>query len=324
MTAMGLIMGTEHEAACECEDLPRRVALTHHKWPKVLLADMLQRDFSKHGRSYDMMTETTVPLPTGSDLYVCGFPCQPWSLTNSNSTKWKHKGAQIIFAMKETLKEVKPRAAILENVKGLIARGAWAEMSTLLDNMGLYYIALITDDDIAPKHLGHPVNRPRVYIVLLLIEEAPVFIESNDDLQKIVVAHLKQFRDWCKQKAGRLSFTRFLSKHGPASSAKVVVGAASSSSQEVEPISNSRKGWMQQHKKVWETVKARQDYFKEFPGTKSFLTTQRERDLADLIWNTSDNQQCQDLALALESALVDWPLSRQYLHEYYNIRRHIQ
>ena len=296
LEAIGIVHGTDHIAACELDDLPRHFALRHHRWPRVLLADLLQRDFSNGGCSYDLMSRMIVPVPKGADIYCCGFPCQPWSAANSGVVRrWNHQGAQVIFAMVETLKEAKPRTALLENVSGLISRGAWAGLRELLIELDLYYFCLINNQDVSPSDLGFPISRPRVYILLLLVSEAPDFITSNDDLYNTVKSHLTDIKEFCKDKAGRLSFTRFLSKHGPKSARS---SRTEATDQDTPSPSIARKGrhrWKALHKKSWKSVETRKDYFETYPEMRSFLTLPRERDLANLIWNTA-NIECEDLA----------------------------
>ncbi len=54
------------------------------------------------------------------DVYVCGFPCQPFSsLHNNNSKGLREAKAQVFFKMLETLTAALPAVAVLENVNGV-------------------------------------------------------------------------------------------------------------------------------------------------------------------------------------------------------------
>ena len=73
--------------------------------PKVFFHDMLRRPLAQ------------VP---DVDLYVCGFPCTPFSSLRGHSSKlFKEAAAKPYFAMLKVLREKRPRLAILENVVGL-------------------------------------------------------------------------------------------------------------------------------------------------------------------------------------------------------------
>ena len=53
------------------------------------------------------------------DLYVCGFPCQPFS----NAGKGKgleDKRGNVFFSCLDVIKTKKPKYFILENVKGIL------------------------------------------------------------------------------------------------------------------------------------------------------------------------------------------------------------
>lgn len=75
------------------------------------------------GTSFDLLSKTAQPAPKNIDLYFCGFPCQPWSRANARSTLWEHPSAQLVFGLADTLQQVRPNSAILENVLGLKTAG---------------------------------------------------------------------------------------------------------------------------------------------------------------------------------------------------------
>ena len=69
----------------------------------------------------DMCNRAATPdvvLPP-HDLYVCGFPCKPFSWLHNRSTLFKQESARPFFAMLHTLKTNLPAVAVLENVMGL-------------------------------------------------------------------------------------------------------------------------------------------------------------------------------------------------------------
>ena len=55
----------------------------------------------------------------GCDLYMAGFPCQPHSM-EGNKRGFEDSCGQVFYGVLEYLKVHKPRAVVLENVRGLV------------------------------------------------------------------------------------------------------------------------------------------------------------------------------------------------------------
>ena len=73
--------------------------------PTIIFDDMLSRDLD------------AVP---DVDVYVCGFPCTPYSALRSHRTKlFKEPAAKPYFAVLKLLRHRRPPLAVLENVGGL-------------------------------------------------------------------------------------------------------------------------------------------------------------------------------------------------------------
>ena len=98
------------------------------------------------------------------DMYVCGFPCQPFSTSGSRLGSQDKRG-NIFFNCISTIKQTKTNIFILENVKGIITvqNGEYFKkiQSTLkkLSDYRIYYWLLNTKD------YGIPQNRERLFIV---------------------------------------------------------------------------------------------------------------------------------------------------------------
>jgi DNA (cytosine-5)-methyltransferase 1 len=98
------------------------------------------------------------------DLYVCGFPCQPFSQAGKREG-FKDKRGNVFFSCLEVIKKKKPKYFILENVKGLITHNkgnTWEKILKYLQQLKKYSIfwkILNTRD------YGIPQNRERVYII---------------------------------------------------------------------------------------------------------------------------------------------------------------
>jgi len=114
-----------------------------------LCEDMLKRD---HG-----------DLPE-CDLYVCGFPCKPWSSLHSRTRLFKEPGAKVFFEAVRTIQVSLPPSAVLENVQGI--RKVLPRILQALRRLGYAIVVL----DIEPREAGEPVSRPRVYFVLVRLD----------------------------------------------------------------------------------------------------------------------------------------------------------
>lgn len=107
------------------------------------------------------------------DLYVCGFPCQPFSQAGSGKGLQDKRG-NVFFSCIATIRAKKPRYFILENVKGILWNDKrdkkdkygetwkiiWREIEKLKE-LGYYVDWKVMNT----RDYGIPQNRERVYIV---------------------------------------------------------------------------------------------------------------------------------------------------------------
>lgn len=109
----------------------------------------------------DIQTRKIEDIPD-IDLYVCGFPCQPFS-TAGRKKGFKDNRGNIFFECIKVIKHKKPSFFILENVKGILKKNIWDiisnELKTLEDTYNIVWKVLNTKD------YGIPQNRERLYIV---------------------------------------------------------------------------------------------------------------------------------------------------------------
>ncbi len=93
------------------------------------------------------------------DIITAGFPCQPFSVAG------KRRGAEdernMWPATRDTIRIVRPRYALLENVPGLLATGYCTEVFGNLAEIG--YDARWTV--LGAKDVGAPHKRERLWIV---------------------------------------------------------------------------------------------------------------------------------------------------------------
>jgi DNA (cytosine-5)-methyltransferase 1 len=142
--------------------------------PKIIFGDITKRDIND------------VP---DIDLYVCGFPCQPFS-TAGKRKGFKDKRGNVFWSCLEVIELKQPKYFILENVRGLLSHNkgdTWKVIWEALSGLEKYgynvqWKVLNTRD------YGIPQNRERIFIVGT--KEAFVWPK------KIKINDLKKYVDW--------------------------------------------------------------------------------------------------------------------------------
>ena len=100
------------------------------------------------------------------DLYICGFPCQPFS-TSGKRKGLEDKRGNVFWSCLEVIKARKPKYFIFENVRGILSHdkgNTWKVILKELNNLNIYGYT-ISWETLNTKDFGIPHNRPRVYIV---------------------------------------------------------------------------------------------------------------------------------------------------------------
>jgi DNA (cytosine-5)-methyltransferase 1 len=138
----------EHVFSCEIDKYARQSIRANYE-PGILYEDITTRDHSA--------------LPD-IDLYVCGFPCQPFSVAGKRKGVDDPRGT-IFWHCLETIKEKLPFVFILENVKGLLSINngeTFRNIIKSLKDIGMYNVEWKVMNT---KDYSIPQNRQRVYIV---------------------------------------------------------------------------------------------------------------------------------------------------------------
>ena len=111
------------------------------------------------------MTDHFLENATPCDLFVGGFPCQPFSIMGSGAGMHdaKLRGIVVVWILKYVKKNLPP-IVILENVKGLVSRHRKVLDNVVgaLERMGYVVSWRLLDSQ---THGAVPQSRPRVYIV---------------------------------------------------------------------------------------------------------------------------------------------------------------
>jgi len=138
-----------HEHMFSCDNDPDAEAfILATNPPRVFFSDMLKRDLR------------AIP---DIDIYVCGFPCTPFSSLRGHATKLlKEPAAKPYFATLVVLRAKRPCLAILENVVGLTR--VMPKVLRDLERLRWYHIFAMRLDS---KDFGEPVPRPRFYFLLV-------------------------------------------------------------------------------------------------------------------------------------------------------------
>ena len=156
-------MRISHSHVFSCErDAKKREYIYENFRPAHMLHDMCRRD------------PAAVPQ---RDLYVCGFPCKPFSTLHTRSSFFKEAEARPFFAMVRTLRTCLPAVAVLENVIGIkrVLPKVWKSLRCLQ-----WYEVLTVKID--PLDMGELVARPRIFFLLIRVDVAKAHGRELDEL----------------------------------------------------------------------------------------------------------------------------------------------
>lgn len=142
--------------------------------------------------------ETKAAIPKSFDVLCAGFPCQAFSIAGKRGGFEDTRGT-LFFDVAEIIKKHKPKAFLLENVKGLTNHDKGKTLATILNVLREdlnYYVP--EPKVINAKYFGVPQNRERIFIVgfrkdlkvnsFSYPEESSVETCINDILEKTEVS----------------------------------------------------------------------------------------------------------------------------------------
>ena len=159
--------GIRHEFSCELAEKKRAFLEANHP-EALILKDMLRRDHAK--------------LPH-IDIYVCGFPCKPFSTLHVRSKGFAERAARPFRATVRTISRKLPPVVVLENVSGL--RTHLARVHRALHRIGWYEVLTVMID---PFAMGELVRRRRFYFLLIRVDVAVATGSSLDEHAKALMA----------------------------------------------------------------------------------------------------------------------------------------
>lgn len=129
------------------------------------------------------MTKVEAEDVPDHDLLVGGFPCQAFSVAGKRKGFEDTRGT-LFFEIARIAKVKRPKAMILENVKGLISHDKGATLDTIIQTLA--EIGYTVDFDVLnSKYFGVPQNRERIFIIAVrddLIDQTPWVIGKRTDV----------------------------------------------------------------------------------------------------------------------------------------------
>jgi DNA (cytosine-5)-methyltransferase 1 len=123
MALENLGINISHQFSCDIDAAVRQVALANFS-PATYYDDITVRNNS----------DPTVPRDL--DLYVAGFPCQPFSRQGKQKGTADDRGRIITYIIKY-IDKCRPRAFLLENVPGLGSQQHRGTLVTIIRRQGL-------------------------------------------------------------------------------------------------------------------------------------------------------------------------------------------
>jgi DNA (cytosine-5)-methyltransferase 1 len=104
-------------------------------------------------------------IPDGFDILCAGFPCQAFSIAGKRGGFEDTRGT-LFFDVAQIIKTKKPKAVLLENVKGLKNHQGGKTLATILNVLRNDLGYFVPEPQIVnAKHFGVPQNRERILIV---------------------------------------------------------------------------------------------------------------------------------------------------------------
>lgn len=113
---------------------------------------------------YSDITEINEKKIPDFDIVLAGFPCQAFSIAGKRGGFEDTRGT-LFFDVARIIKEKRPQAFLLENVKGLVNHRGGKTLATILNvlenDLGYYTQIKVLN----ARNFGVPQNRERIYIV---------------------------------------------------------------------------------------------------------------------------------------------------------------
>lgn len=126
------------------------------------------RDSENHKYVQDVLTLKGSELTGGKgtlDVLVAGFPCQPYSIAGLRKGLEDDRGGEIFKALLKILSTGKPKAFLLENVRGIKSHEKGETFAYMLRELSKCGYTLRHETLNSMKHANVPQTRERVFII---------------------------------------------------------------------------------------------------------------------------------------------------------------
>lgn len=148
----------KHIFSCEIDKFCIKSIKANYK-PDIIYNDITTRD------------NTKVP---DIDIYICGFPCQPFSCAGRRKGVNDKRGNIFLHCL-DLIETKLPAVFILENVKGLLSIDKGQTFHNIIESLKALKVYHINYKILNTKDFGIPQNRERLFIVGTLIECDPFY-----------------------------------------------------------------------------------------------------------------------------------------------------
>jgi len=150
MALQNLGVDVNHVFSCDVNKHAKATIMANFP-PKIFFDDLTKRDNAK--------------APT-ADLYVAGFPCQPFSTAGLQQGFSDARGrGEIFWHVRDYLEQKKPRVFVLENVSGLVKISGGEYYRAILEALDALNAYNIYSKIMDTKEHGIPHSRRRIYFV---------------------------------------------------------------------------------------------------------------------------------------------------------------
>lgn len=124
----------------------------------------IEANFPPEDKLYDDVTTRDNAKASGCDIYVAGFPCQPFSSAGLQKG-FKDRRGKIFFHILAYIKAKKPRTWVLENVSGLVRMNGGKYFKAIIEELKALGCYNVHHQILDTKDHGVPQSRRRIYMV---------------------------------------------------------------------------------------------------------------------------------------------------------------
>lgn len=151
-------LGSECVFACEIDKFARQTY--EHNFKKVTPQLFMGNNFHE-----DIRTIVPKAIPK-FDILCAGFPCQPFSQIGfKNGFSDKQERGNMFFYLRDIIKEQRPKAIFLENVRHLLNHDEGKTFATIKKIIEEELNYTFTYQVVKASDFGLPQHRPRLYMV---------------------------------------------------------------------------------------------------------------------------------------------------------------